>query len=207
MKTIDSVHDIQQAYRHVLDAMSTPGLIIDWTEFAQKLHQPKVMSPSAALLALILLDTETSFAVVAGETLHSSESQQVLRWINEMTYARIAPIDQAQFLFILADTDSLLAAQALSQANLGTLLNPHESATVIVETQAIAQSPADQFILKGPGIKHEQVLAMRSDWQWQSIRSELNREYPLGVDMMFVDRNHQLVCLPRTTQISQQEAK
>jgi alpha-D-ribose 1-methylphosphonate 5-triphosphate synthase subunit PhnH len=206
MISLDHVHDIQQAYRDVLDAMSRPGLLVDWTLLANKIDAPPDLSANSAILALLLLDTETTFAVIAGNRLDSEHAQRVVRWINEMTYARMVPVEEAQFVFILAESDSLLATQALSQANIGTLLNPHESATVIIEVQAIAQSPSESFILRGPGIASEQALALRADWQWHVIRNEQNREYPLGIDLVLVDRNHQLVCLPRTTQIEQQEA-
>lgn len=199
---LDKVHDIQQSYRLVLDAMSRPGQVVQVADQAVKVNDAESISAATALLAFMLLDTDTSFALVGGQHFHCDQAAEAAAWINQRTYARMTAIHEAHFLFILNGTDPLLAAQALSEANVGTLLNPHESATVIIEVQKIESGPV--YMFRGPGILDTSAVRIDVNWDWLAIRNRLNREYPLGVDLVLVDAEHHLIGIPRTTQIQRE---
>lgn len=59
-----------------------------------------------------------------------------------------------------------------------------------------------ELILKGPGIKDKNYIKVDISGNWVEKRELKNIEYPLGVDTIIIDKNSNLICLPRTTQIS-----
>jgi alpha-D-ribose 1-methylphosphonate 5-triphosphate synthase subunit PhnH len=45
---------------------------------------------------------------------------------------------------------------------------------------------------------------MGVDGRWPEIRAFKNVEYPLGIDLFFIDSDFRLLGLPRTTQLARQ---
>jgi alpha-D-ribose 1-methylphosphonate 5-triphosphate synthase subunit PhnH len=193
----DRVHDIQTAYRKVLEALSRPGEIAHLDEEAQKAEGllPGCL-PSTAVLALMLLDTEVTFKVV------SEREDEVIAWFNRLTSAKAADAEQADYIFVLQDARPGDFEQVLLAAKSGTLEDPHQSATLIVEAASVTDGPA--LRLTGPGIAQENSARIGAPGDWIEVRARNNNEYPMGVDLLFVDANHRLIGLPRTTQISVQ---
>ncbi len=196
--SLDTVHDIQSVYRNVLNSLSRPGVIADLSEQANKLDLQADCYPSTLMLALMLLDTEVTFAVVAEHAV----AEQVTRLINQLTYAKAVEQDQADVVFVLTGAEPRQFERALEQAKTGSLIDPHESATIIVEADAV--SPDPRLLLKGPGIRAENAAHVVRSGDWLPIREQKNAEFPMGIDLIFIDGQHQLVCLPRTTQIAEQ---
>ncbi|MCR8630287.1 phosphonate C-P lyase system protein PhnH [Paenibacillus radicis (ex Xue et al. 2023)] len=194
---LDLVHDIQTAYRKLLDSMSRPGWITDLSEEANNLDTDTICLPASLLLALMLLDTEVSFKVV------SEREAQVTHLFNQLTYAKTAETDQADYIFVLSDSAPGDLAHALETAKIGDLIDPHHSATLIVETDGISSDA--EFKLTGPGIKDAALVQVKTKDDWMEIRAERNAEYPLGLDLIFIDAGHRLLCLPRTTQVRKEE--
>ncbi|WP_289142860.1 phosphonate C-P lyase system protein PhnH [uncultured Brevibacillus sp.] len=194
--SLDTVHDIQIAYRKLLNSMARPGVISNLEEQAKKLEIEVGCNPSTMVLALMLLDTEVTFHVV------SQRAAQITKLLNQLTYAKVVEVEQAQYIFVLNDAGSVELEKALEMAKTGDLNNPHESATVIVEADVVSGDSG--LLLKGPGIKTGSVVHVKRSGDWIGIREQKNAEFPTGIDLVFVDPNHQLVCLPRTTQIVEQ---
>ncbi|CRK82205.1 phosphonate C-P lyase system protein PhnH [Neobacillus massiliamazoniensis] len=190
---IDLVHDIQTAYRKVIDSMSRPGVISDLHEVTAKADFHIGCNPLIEVLALMLLDTEVTFNVV------SVREEKITRLINQLTYAKAADTDKADFIFVLKDCDQKGLEAAIRSAKLGSLINPHESATFIIETESV--STGTELFLTGPGIEAEHALGIAAAETWLDIRNEKNKEYPLGIDIILTDANDSILCLPRTTQI------
>ncbi|KON87867.1 phosphonate metabolism protein PhnH [Sporosarcina globispora] len=193
---LDIVHDLQSVYRKLVDSTSRPGLISDLGKEAALLDGKNAAgcSNSMLLLALTLLDPEVTFKV------YGSDAEAAEKEINQLTFAKAVQADQADYLFILEDAGAGTLDEAIENANPGTFVNPHKSALIIAETGAI--SAGECLLLKGPGIQTSTGIKMDLIGNWIERRKEKNREYPTGVDLVFVDRNHQLLSLPRTTQIA-----
>lgn len=193
---LDQVHDIQKAYRKVVDSISRPGMITNLSEEAAKADFQTGCYPSTEVLALMLLDTEVSFKVF------SEREEKITSMLNQLTYAKTAPADQADFVFILKDCDPTPAIQA---AKTGSLNNPHESAILIIETESVSEGL--ELILKGPGIKTEHIVHIANADTWLDIRNEKNKEFPLGIDIILTNAKNDVLCLPRATQMRKRVTK
>ncbi|GBF34013.1 PhnH protein [Desulfocucumis palustris] len=190
---LDAVHDIQRAYRKTLDAMSRPGLISNIKAQADNIDVEAGCFNSTVVLALMLLDTEVTFKAV------SEREAEISRLINQLTYARAAEPENADFIFILNDAGPLALEKAFKAACPGNLIDPHKSATIIVEVATLGNN--GDLIITGPGIDRESCIKVQTTDSWVDIRAEKNVEYPLGIDIIFTDSSHNILCIPRTTQI------
>ncbi|MEH7272259.1 phosphonate C-P lyase system protein PhnH [Neobacillus vireti] len=193
---LDIVHDLQSVYRKMVDSISRPGLISDLRKEAALVEEEDIKGCSASLLllALTLFDQEVSFKVF------SPQADTVSKTINQLTYAKQTETKKADYLLILQDAERGSIEEAIINAKVGTLKNPHSSATIIVEVDSVTSG--DALLLKGPGIQKHELVHLDINRNWLEIRQEKNKEYPLGIDLIFIDQNHQLLSLPRTTQIT-----
>ncbi|MEC1523816.1 phosphonate C-P lyase system protein PhnH [Neobacillus niacini] len=193
---LDIVHDLQSVYRKMVDSTSRPGLISDLKKEAALIEAEdnKGCTPSLLLLAQTLFDQEVSFKVF------STQADTVTQTINQLTYAKPTETKNADYLLILQDAKKGSLEEAIINAKAGTLKNPHTSATIIVEVDSVTSGEA--LLLKGPGIHTTELIFLDLNENWLESRQEKNKEYPLGIDLIFIDQHHQLLSLPRTTQIT-----
>lgn len=194
---LDMVHDIQTAYRKVMDSMSKPGTITDLSEEAGKLEQEGQFLSSTLILAHMVLDTEVTFKV------YSRHEAQAVRQLGRLTYAKQAETDEADYIFVLRDAAPGDLLHAIEAAKIGELQDPHFSATLIVEAESVAGGT--KLRLTGPGIRSAAGAEPLLSETWVDARAERNAEFPLGLDLLFVDAEHRLLALPRTTQIAREE--
>lgn len=194
---LDLIHDIQKAYRKLIDSQSRPGLISDLKDEAGKIDIRTGCLNASAVLVQMLFDTEVKFKV------YSQNETEVTKLINQLTYAKAAEASEADFIFILLDARETDLREAMKQAYPGNLLDPHKSATIIIEVDELTND--SQLILNGPGIEKERHVAVKTKWletDWVELRAEKNTEYPLGIDIILTDRYDKVLCIPRTTKIS-----
>jgi len=188
---LDLVHDIQTAFRKTVQAYSFPGTIQDLSKEVALVDEGTGFPPALLLLAFMLLDGETTFTV-AGKLKEAGE-----KIISRLTYAKSADMESADFIFV-PDID-FDAAEAIDAAKVGTLIDPHTASTILLVSRGFSRTaPAT---LSGPGIETTVSLDFGREGNWIESRKRKNREYPLGVELMFVTEEGQLVCLPRTTMI------
>ncbi|PKF89400.1 phosphonate C-P lyase system protein PhnH [Bacillus sp. BA3] len=192
---LDVVHDIQTVYRKLVTATSRPGTLVVLEREAKTLDVQMECLSSTILLALTVLDPEVTFNVIA------KEGEAVSRMINQLTYSKPVDLPEADFIFILHDASEEQMKEAINKAKIGNLLNPHESAMIILEVPDITKG--DSMILSGPGIQEESFISLPNVSAWLGARNEKNIEFPLGIDMYFVDQKDRLIALPRTTQIKE----
>lgn len=192
---LDVVHDIQTVYRKLVTATSRPGTLMVLDREAKTLDVQMECLSSTILLALTVLDPEVTFKVIA------KEEEAVSRIINQLTYSKPVDLPEADFIFILHDASDEQMKEALNKAKVGNLLNPHESAMIILEVPDVTKG--DSMILSGPGIQEESFISLPNVSAWLGARNEKNIEFPLGIDMYFVDQQDRLIALPRTTQIKE----
>lgn len=195
--TFDYIHDIQTVYRKVVNATSRPGQLADLAEEVALLEEDGKNDCPASflLLALTLFDQEVTFTVM------SQKAESISRIINQFTYAKPVAVTEADYILILQDAEEGALQKAIEQAKSGTLRNPHTSATLLVEVEEVTNNQTWQ--LKGPGIRTTTFIDVKTNEQWFELRKTKNREYPLGIDFIFIDQQHQLLSLPRTTQITE----
>lgn len=189
---IDLVHDIQGVYRKVLNAMARPGCIENVKNEEEKVDLNIRSYKNTVLVMLMLLDAEVSFNVV------SDNSIDVISTISQITYAKIKPIEEADYVFVLSDSIDKLK-EAYEKVKEGTLIDPNLSATIIAEVFKI--SDEKELELSGPGIEEKNYIKISGNYGWVKARENKNKEYPLGVDSIFLDSDGQVICIPRTTKI------
>lgn len=198
--TFDRVFDTQAVFRLVLDAVARPGTVIDLAPFAARVAPPMAMNGAAAVVALTLLDAEATFAVWAPPPADVERA----RALRSRTNARSSGPAAAAFHFVLGVDPSA----ALDAASVGTLENPHLGATLLLEvdllaaaTEAAPAAGARRFALRGPGIADTTTIDVAATFDWWSPRAARVAEFPMGVDLLLVDRSDRLAALPRTTRI------
>jgi alpha-D-ribose 1-methylphosphonate 5-triphosphate synthase subunit PhnH len=185
---LDPVHDLQRAFRKILAATASPGTIADISVEAGLLDIDFPGNKGLLLVALVLLDAETSFCASAAESPGLGDA------ISRMTYSRQTRLSDADFVFAFGKAG---AAASIASAKAGTLVDPQLGATVVLEAGLIESF--GPLALSGPGIESSARLGIDLESGWIAARSAKNREFPLGVDLVFVDQRCRLACLPRTT--------
>ena len=190
---LDAVHDLQRVFRKILAAMAGPGAIVDLSREAELLDLDFPLNKGILLVALALLDAETSFAVVSDDAAAQSDA------IAHMTYAKTAEQGQADFVFVMGEP----AAEAIARARPGSLVDPHLGATLVIEARSL---DADgRLLLSGPGIESTARLKVDMEGGWVAARAAKNVEFPLGVDLILVDPRFRLAALPRTTVVREED--
>lgn len=195
----DAVHDLQNIYRKILTSMSRPGQIENIDAVGQKLRMEIAADKNLTALLMTLLDGEVRFCFAA------QADKQAADKINQLTYAVQTQAAQADYIVVTKDTKPQELAAALEQARVGTLSDPHDSATVVIEVQELSNSYG--LMLRGPGIKDYAELQVRTSHEWLAARNSKVAEFPLGIDLILLDARGNIACLPRSTRITRQEAR
>ncbi|CDQ38046.1 MULTISPECIES: phosphonate C-P lyase system protein PhnH [Virgibacillus] len=190
---MDQVHDLQQVYRKILHSMSHPGTISNLEPFAEKVDYDLPCYEATFLSAMTLLDAEVTFAII------SENSQQLSTKLTAYTLAKSAPIHEADYIIVLQDALQQDIVEALQQCKIGNLIDPQFSSTWFLESSGIVNQA--ELLLTGPGIKDETELQIGLTKELWTTRNKRVKEYPLGIDLICLDNEANLVCVPRTTKI------
>ena len=179
----------QTTFRTVMDAMARPGSVRRLAGIAA----PAPLSPSAAAIALTLLDYETPFwldAPLAG-------APEVARFISFHTAARLtANPAAAAFAFVAAPA----AAPPFAAFAQGSLEYPDRSTTLVLQVTHLAES--NGMTLRGPGIAGTRRLAaspLPADFLAQL--AENRAQFPRGVDILLA-ANDAVAGLPRSLHVT-----
>ncbi|NGP16912.1 phosphonate C-P lyase system protein PhnH [Devosia aurantiaca] len=184
----DPVHDAQQAFRAILDALARPG-----TTHALASAQEKIGTISADLSSVMLTVTDHDTPIWLSPNLLNDITRQAIG------FHAGAPItsDPAQAMFAFIEG----ALPSLDQFNLGTQDYPDRSTTLVVALPAL--EGGSELILRGPGIEdhwHISPQGLPDDFvtQWSANRDL----FPRGVDMLLVSGG-KVMGLPRTVRIGE----
>lgn len=186
---VDGVHDSQQTFRAVLDALARPGQVR-----AIGAALPGVaLGGALARLLLSLCDDETPVWWQ-----HADADLQ--QWLRFHTSAPIAARPEGASFAVFTDSDQGLA---LCEFAAGTAQSPEFSTTLLVELPSLTDGPTLEW--RGPGIADVQRVGLQGlpdgFWaQWQANHAA----FPQGVDMVFTCGEHALG-LPRTTRVRRLE--
>ncbi|MDR1898571.1 MAG: phosphonate C-P lyase system protein PhnH, partial [Treponema sp.] len=199
MKTkhaFDMVHDAQEVFRILLEALANPGRVLSLRPYADKFAgQGRWLTP-----AVTLLDNGTGFFWDGDR-----ETGEEIRFL---TGAPPVPLEKADFVFLSAargteEKAGELAARVLSRVKQGTHLDPHDSALLFIAPGAgrAGENPDREFSLRGPGIPPEgrPVTLSPAEAAWRRARDERGFEYPCGVELVFLREDLSILALTRKT--------
>lgn len=182
---LDGVHDGQQAFRAVLDALARPGQVR-----AIGPALPGVaLGGAMARLLLSLSDDETPVWWQRADA-------DLQHWLRFHTGAGLAERPEAASFAVLANVARM---PALADFASGTAAAPEFSSTLLIELPGLAGGPALEW--RGPGIQDVQRVSLQGlpadFWaQWQANHAT----FPQGVDIVFTCGEDALG-LPRTTRV------
>lgn len=183
----DSVHDAQQTFRTLLDALSCPGEV---KAIAPRLTPPHGLTPACAAACLTLLDLETRVWLQPGL------DAAVTAWLIFHTGCRFTPDPQTANFAIAWDLAQL---PALDIFNWGTAACPEASTTVLVQVEQL--SHGIPVVLTGPGILHERAIAPHLPERFWQQWQHNSQAYPRGIDVFLFDQ-HCVMGLPRTSTLT-----
>ncbi len=194
---IDIVHDIAGSYRELVEANSYPGNVVSLKKYIKNNTLDIPFQAATLLFVYMLLDSEVTFCVVG------KEAEQASEFISKLTYAKRASLEEADYIFVLSTALDIEKIQAIKSSKAGTLVDPHNSATIICEAESVLSG--ETMTIVGPGIENEAQISMDFAAGWQKERVEKNLEFPMGIEMYFIDEKSKLLALPRTTIVKSEE--
>jgi len=180
----------------LLEALSYPLRTLDLSECTSKVADMVPLEGDAAgaqsamlVIAMALLDTEVTFAVV-GKTALAEDL--LAEDIAQLTLAREVEVADADYLFVCQGGD---LTATVEHAKCGTLADPHKSATLIVEDSGAQDQKVELY---GPGINGQlKVQLSARAKEALAARDGQHYEYPQGVDLLFVSAQSELFAIPR----------
>jgi alpha-D-ribose 1-methylphosphonate 5-triphosphate synthase subunit PhnH len=179
----------QATFRTVMDAMARPGTVRRLARIAA----PAPLSPSAAAIALTLLDYETPFWLDAP----LAAAPEIATFISFHTGARFtAEPGDAAFAFVSAPA----AAPPFATFAQGSAEYPDRSTTLILQVTRLAEG--DGMVLRGPGIAGARRLAaspLPADFLAQL--TENRARFPRGIDILLA-ASDAVAGLPRSLNVA-----
>lgn len=195
----DPIFDSQATFRLTLEAMARPGTTVRLPAGDPRCPEP-ACGPLAAVL-LTLLDHEVTFAVVpaAGDGVLA---HGLVRYLATATGSRAVPAEEADFVIALGALPPGLPA-SLRQ---GTPAFPDEGATLLMLVPSLVAAGDGALVeLTGPGIPGRATTRLSGLTAADLAALALvNAEPPLGIDLLLIDDEGNLLCLPRSTRVHHQ---
>jgi len=187
----NSILGSQKTFRLLLQAMSHPG-----TVYHSVNRQDRKGNDMTGLMDICetLLDREVGFAVI-------NDDGSLTKEISRRTRSRTVSIPDADFIIVVGGTSN----RKILEGKRGSLEYPDNSATAIYVIPSCREgNSGNSILLKGPGIETETFLELQG-FQRDELKAiqHANSEYPLGLDVIFVDRNGHISCIPRSITIAE----
>jgi alpha-D-ribose 1-methylphosphonate 5-triphosphate synthase subunit PhnH len=180
----------QEVFRTVMEAMARPGLA---RPLRSGLAAPPPLSPTAAAVALTLLDYETPFWLD-----HAlAQASEVAAWIRFHTGAsQAADSAHAAFGFV-SDAVALPPFDVFAS---GSIEYPDRSTTLVLQVASLGQG--EELKLCGPGIAGTRSFSAQPLPPDFRARLIANREiFPRGVDFILVSLDA-VAALPRSLRVA-----
>ena len=178
----DPVHEAQETFRAVLDAMARPGTLRDAGE---RLTPPAPLDQATAAVLLALLDNETPLWI-------DPAAGAALDWIAFHCGATVAEAAHAAFAVALSMPD-------LASFPAGSHEVPEASATLILQIASLGSGT--RYRLFGPGLRGPAVLVADGLPVDFAVRWQRNHAlYPCGIDIVLC-AGTQLAALPRSVSV------
>jgi alpha-D-ribose 1-methylphosphonate 5-triphosphate synthase subunit PhnH len=177
-------------FRVLLRAMSRPGSIGQLPRHGEASGQQEMLVG----MLRSLIDNEVGFFVL------DDPSERLSLEISRSTGSVRKDSAEADFLIYPEGT----SRGTVTGARRGTLEYPDSGATALYLVEKLAESGGPLALL-GPGIDGcvRPAISAPAGAELALLR-EANAEFPLGLDAIFLDRDGQVMCLPRSTRIGEQ---
>lgn len=203
-QTFDVIHGTQKIFRKLLDCMSRPGKIETIQETIVNLNPEQGISQGLLGIAFTLVDREASYHII------SSDSEKASQYVKWATFSHEATLENADYIFIGKSLGEQEIIEVMRQVKTGTLTDPHQSATLIIHVDQLLPHTGSglSLQLRGPGIKDQQSVSIKGlSPLWFDERQLTNKEYPIGVDFIFVSSLEEIMAIPRTTKVEWEDLK
>jgi alpha-D-ribose 1-methylphosphonate 5-triphosphate synthase subunit PhnH len=175
MQKVDLEKLNRKNFRALMSTLSMPGSI--------KKITPLYKSGFLAL-ASVLLYNETSYHF---------EGFEDLSLVTDINNPKLESVEAADYIF-----SDFINKDLLRACKKGTFMSPEFSATLIFACKDFNRTKAR---LKGPGINEEKELFLPCEPEFIALLQEKNANYPLGVEIYFLNEKNELLALSRTTKI------
>jgi alpha-D-ribose 1-methylphosphonate 5-triphosphate synthase subunit PhnH len=188
---IDTVHDSQEVFRALLDALSRPGKIVALHVVLPGLEQQEnAQVPLAAYAALLALADYSTPVLLQHEHRALSDA---------LRFHTGAPVTADCGLAVFAylhDAGSMPPLDAFSKGEPET---PENAAMLFIRVDSLVDG--EPMTWRGPGIRDTQTVHLSglpaSFWH---ERARLASQFPCGIDCYFV-QGGSVMGLPRTTRV------
>jgi alpha-D-ribose 1-methylphosphonate 5-triphosphate synthase subunit PhnH len=193
-------------FRVILQGMSHPGKIYPLSGLptpssdtgtssrrypGKKAPLPNLPGAESAVIQILgcLMDNEVSFAVIGDRDMETVLARH--------TDSRSVSAEDADFVIVRNGT----TRGKLAGFKRGSLEYPDTGATILYLVEALSEATGE-VVLSGPGVNGTASLRITGldPGELQLLR-EVNREFPLGVDVIFLDQSGNIACIPRSSQI------
>lgn len=169
-------------FRLLMRGMSRPGSIVPMPALPGD-------TPTVIQLLACILDNEVSFFVL--------DDSYLARQLIRHTGSQQCQPTEAEFI-IICHGDS---RDILEICHRGSPEYPDRGITIVYLVDELSNT-SGHLSLSGPGIRGTQRLMIKGlpDTEIAKLTA-VNREFPLGVDAVFLDRRQYLACIPRSVRI------
>ncbi len=162
-------------FKSIMSSLSVPG----------KINKIEPLYNSGLLaIANVLLYREVSFFY------NGVEDMALIEAIN---YPKRAKVENADYIF--SDTVQI---NLLQFAKRGDYINPDLSSTLVFKCDS---SSHIKVVISGPGIDCKKEITLPCDENFIDVLKEKNSNYPLGVEVYFLNKENELLALSRTTKV------
>ena len=175
MQHIDLEKLNRKNFRAIMSTLSMPG--------TTKKISPLYKSGFLALASVLLYNEVTYF--------YSGDED--LTPVSDICHPEEQTAEMADYIFC-----DQINKDLLSIAKRGTFMNPEFSATLFFACEDFSGTSA---LLSGPGINEKKAVSLPCDIEFISILKEKNSNYPLGMEIFFLNQKNELLSLSRTTKI------
>jgi alpha-D-ribose 1-methylphosphonate 5-triphosphate synthase subunit PhnH len=200
---IDPVHDIQSAYRKLVQAYSFPGTTMTFSASELDVDVSFSLKPGLLNLAIMLFDNKTS-------AYFHNVSKSDIDLIRQFTNTNMSELADADFIVLNGLDEQCL--KDLEKVKLGVHQDPQLGATVMVLCESldnlIGETHKKEPLWKvfGPGIKESYSMASSATeaklQKLIELRNKKCAEFPLGFELIFLDDKNQFMVFPRSTRIT-----
>lgn len=186
------VNYTQEIYRKMLDSASFPGKLNNIDNINIE-NNTKLLN-GAIGIAITLLDQEVTFYI-------ENYTQEDIKNIRALTMSNQVDYMESDYIFL--DINSELD---ILQIKIGSFEYPDESATIIHQVNDLSIDYQTKYIkldLSGPGIKSKNSIYIDgAKEEFIQRLSIINKDYPIGIDLILVDKKGELAFIPRSSKLS-----
>lgn len=175
MVNVDLEQLSRQNFKSLSDALAMPG----------KITQIKSVFDSHLLgVANVLFFSEVTYYYSGDED---------ITLIEAITNPKATTIQEADYIF-----GDMIDVDYINEAKKGDYLNPDFSATLIFKCEDFNSYT---YLLNGPGIDGKKEVNLPCKKEFIETLMQKNRDYPLGIEVFFINSIGELIALSRTTKV------